>query len=155
MAELTEVPFRLWARMGPKHHALHRSIDPHLKEQFWRMGTPTVNYRHFLPSAVQKRLNRSICPLGCGLEWAKGCTNSITFARWHQQPKRHPYRFSRLCTDDVECPYTLQWDAHSPPKICPFPCGNLDPHLIHCCLGHPSPQPKWHLDRCRHFSRAH
>jgi len=23
----------------------------------------------------------------------------------------------------VECPYTLQWDAHSPPKICPFPWG--------------------------------
>ena len=23
----------------------------------------------------------------------------------------------------VECPYTSQWDAHSPPKICPFPWG--------------------------------
>jgi len=57
---------------------------PHLKGQFWWMGTPTVNYRHFLPSAVLKRLNRSICRLGCGLEWAEGCTNSIVFARWRQ-----------------------------------------------------------------------
>jgi len=27
----------------------------------------------------------------------------------------------------VECPYTLQWDAHSPPKICPFPWGIWTP----------------------------
>jgi len=33
---------------------------------------------------VQKRLNRSICRIGCRLEWAEGCTNSIVFARWCQ-----------------------------------------------------------------------
>jgi len=27
----------------------------------------------------------------------------------------------------VECPYTLQWDAHSSPKICPFPWGIWTP----------------------------
>jgi len=43
-----------------------------------------VHYRHFLPLAVQKRLNRSICRLACALEWAEGCTNSIVFARWRQ-----------------------------------------------------------------------
>jgi len=37
----------------------------------------------------------------------------------------------------VECPYTLQWDAHSPPKICPFPWGDLNPYLIHGPLGPP------------------
>ena len=37
-----------------------------------------------LRSFVQKRLNRSICRLGCGLDWAKGCTSSIVFARWRQ-----------------------------------------------------------------------
>jgi len=53
-------------------------------------------------------------------------------------PKRHPYRFSRLCTDDrIECPYTLQWDAHSHSKIFPFPSGDLDPHLIHGSPGPP------------------
>jgi len=44
----------------------------------------------------------------------------------------------------VQRPYTLQWDAHSPPKICPFPWGDLDPHLIHGCRAYPSPQPKRH-----------
>ena len=37
----------------------------------------------------------------------------------------------------VECPYTLQWNAHSPPKIFPFPWGDQDPHLIHCSTGPP------------------
>jgi len=37
----------------------------------------------------------------------------------------------------VECPYTLQWDAHSPPKICPFPWGDLNSHLILGPLGPP------------------
>jgi len=27
----------------------------------------------------------------------------------------------------VECPYTLQWDAHSPPNVCPFPWGIWTP----------------------------
>jgi len=34
-----------------------------------------------LPWAVQKRLNRSICRSGCGLEWIDGCTSSVVFAR--------------------------------------------------------------------------
>jgi len=55
----------------------------------------------------------------------------------------------------VECPYTLQWDAHSSPKICPFPWGDLDPHLIHGSRAHPSPQPKRQIDRCSRFCRAH
>jgi len=33
---------------------------------------------------VQKRLNLSIHRFDCGLEWAKGCTSSIVFARWRQ-----------------------------------------------------------------------
>jgi len=56
---------------------------PHEKGQFWWIGAPIVNYRHFLPWAVQERLNWSI-RLGCGLQWAAGCTSSIVFARWCQ-----------------------------------------------------------------------
>jgi len=37
----------------------------------------------------------------------------------------------------VECPYTLQWDAHSPPKICRFQWGDLEAHLIHGSPGPP------------------
>jgi len=36
------------------------------------------------PCQPQKRLSRSICRLGCGLEWVEGCTNSVVFARWRQ-----------------------------------------------------------------------
>jgi len=36
----------------------------------------------------------------------------------------------------AECPYTLQWDAHSPLKIAPSQ-GVSGPHLIHCSLGLP------------------
>ena len=69
-AEPIEVPFGLWAGMGPRHRVLHGVEIPHLKGQFWWI-VPIVNHRHFLPLAVQKRLNRSICCLGCGLEWPK------------------------------------------------------------------------------------
>jgi len=57
---------------------------PHLTGQFRWIGAPIVNYRHFLPWAVRKRLNRSICRLGCGLEWAEWCIYSIVFTRWGQ-----------------------------------------------------------------------
>jgi len=30
----------------------------------------------------------------------------------------------------VECPYTLQWDAYSPPKFAPSHGGGSGPHLI-------------------------
>ena len=32
-----------------------------------------------------------------------------------------------------------------PPQKCPFPCGDLDPHLIHSNLG--PPDSKWNLNR--------
>jgi len=40
-------------------------------------GQPIVKYRDTLWLAVQKRLNRSTCCLGCGLTWAQGITHSI------------------------------------------------------------------------------
>jgi len=41
-------------------------------------------YRDTLWSYEQKRLNRSICRLGCGLGWAKGSTSSLVFVMWRQ-----------------------------------------------------------------------
>jgi len=61
--------------------------DPPWEGQFWWIRAPIVKYRHFLPYAVQKRLNLSICRFDCGVEWAEGCTSSIVlivFARWRQ-----------------------------------------------------------------------
>jgi len=57
---------------------------PHGKGQFWGKELPVVKYRDSLTWAVHKRLNRSICRLGCGLGWAEGSTSSIIFARWRQ-----------------------------------------------------------------------
>jgi len=37
----------------------------------------------------------------------------------------------------AECPYALQWDAPFPLQNCPFPWGDMDPHLIHGSLGPP------------------
>ena len=41
-------------------------------------------YGDTLWSYEQKRLNRSICRLGCGLGYAEGSISSIVFARWRQ-----------------------------------------------------------------------
>jgi len=68
---------------GPKASCITwESRSPIWGGNFWWIGAPIVNYRHLLPWAVQKRLNRSIYCLGCGLQWAEGCTNSIVFGRW-------------------------------------------------------------------------
>jgi len=31
-----------------------------------------------------QKLKQSICPLSCGLWWAKGSTRSVVFTRWRQ-----------------------------------------------------------------------
>ena len=61
------MPFELWPWTGPSNHKLDRGPDPHGKGQFWGKGAPSVKYRDFLPWAVRKWLNRSICCLDCGL----------------------------------------------------------------------------------------
>jgi len=67
---------------GPKNHGVQ---IPHGKWQFWGgKGRTIVKYRDTLRSYAQKRLNPSICRLGCGVKWAEGCTSSIVFARWRQ-----------------------------------------------------------------------
>ena len=58
---------------GPRNHALDGVPDPHWKGQFWEeKRRPVVKYRDTLRWAVQKRLNRSRCRLGCGLGLAQG-----------------------------------------------------------------------------------
>jgi len=54
----------------------------------------------------------------------------------------------------AECPCTLQWPP-LPPQNCPFPWGDLDPHLTHGSLAQLSPQPKRHLDRFSRLCRDH
>jgi len=40
MAEPIEMPFGLWAPMGPKNRVLRGGSDPHGKGQFWGKGRP-------------------------------------------------------------------------------------------------------------------
>jgi len=87
-----EMPFRLWTRTGPKNHELHGGPEPLAWEgAILGKGSPIVKYRDFLPWVVQKRLNRLIYCLGCGLGWAEGSTSSIVFARWRQCPHMGRY----------------------------------------------------------------
>jgi len=60
-AESVKMPFGLWTWMGPRNHVLDGGPDPHGNGQFWWKGALIVKYRDFVPQAVQKQLNRSIC----------------------------------------------------------------------------------------------
>jgi len=73
----------LATRMGPKHRVTWEVQILRGKRQFWWIGALIVKYRHFCRKLC-KRLNRSICHFGYGLQWARGCTSSIVFARWCQ-----------------------------------------------------------------------
>jgi len=44
-----------------------------------------------------------------------------------QNPNVIPIGSAVFAQRTVECPYTLQWDAHSLPKICPLPWGIWTP----------------------------
>ena len=73
--EPIQMPFGLRTRVGPGNHVLDGGPHPPVEGPILRgNGRPIVKYRDTLHSSVQKRLNRSRCHLGCGLEWAKGMT---------------------------------------------------------------------------------
>jgi len=85
----------------------------------------------------------------------------VVFAWWRQYAPPSNTCFFRptrvLITNDVlmgwatfaqltaECPYTLQW-APSFPSALSLQVEVTGPHLMHCSLGPPKSQPKWHFD---------
>jgi len=69
-AETIQMPFGLWAWMGPRNHVLDGGPDPPWEGTILGKGRPIVKYKDFLPWAVEKRLNWSRCHLGYGLGWA-------------------------------------------------------------------------------------
>ena len=82
--------------------------------------------------------------------WPKiGCHGNVPQHRWipilhmipcaHLSPKPNGISIclALFAQMNAECHCTLQWDAPSPRKNCPFPWGNLDPHLIRGSLGPP------------------
>jgi len=52
-AEPIEMPFGVWAQMGPTNHVLDGVQIPHGKGQFWgAKGQPIVKYTAILPWTV-------------------------------------------------------------------------------------------------------
>ena len=52
-AERIEMPFGLWAPMGPRNRVLHGGSDPSWEGPILGNGSPIVKYRDFLLCAVQ------------------------------------------------------------------------------------------------------
>jgi len=122
-AEPIMMPFEMCTRTDPVNHKLDGVPILHEKGQFWRKGSPTVSYRDFLPYAVQQRLNRSICHLGCGLWWAKRSTSSIVFARQCQ---------CATCEGTLAPPCECNWTI--PVRRRCGPMSNYFDHLLLMCL---------------------
>jgi len=84
MAEPIQIPFGLRTRVGSGNHVLDGNQIPHGKWQFWGGKRDVIVKYRDTAVTVQKRLNRSICCLGCGLGWDEGNTCSVVFGRWRQ-----------------------------------------------------------------------
>jgi len=56
---------------------------------------------------------------------------------WAHNPNGISMSSAILAQMTADCLHILQWDAPFPPPNCPFPWGNLNPHLIHGSLGPP------------------
>ena len=82
--------------------------------------SPTLKYRHFLPWVVQKRLNRSICRLGCGLGVGRRKL-SVAFARWRQCAQLQSYSAGGASVPNDTLPWAVQkWLDR---LICRLGCG--------------------------------
>ena len=79
----------------------------------------------------------------------------IPTAHPSSQPKWPLDRFSRIHTRDRRVSLYFIMGRPFPPQNCCFPWGDLDPHLTMVPWAHPSPQPKWHLNRFSRFCRTH
>jgi len=113
-AEPIKMTFGLWVWMGPRNNVRWGAI----------FGERViVKYRDLLPWAVQKWLNQSICPLGCGLGWAKGSTSSIIFARWRQCAQFQSYSPGGTNVRDNTLPWAAQTQLNR--SICHLCCGLL------------------------------
>ena len=94
---------------GPKESCVRWGPDPPWEGAIWRgEKRPIVKYRDARRSSVQKRLNRSICCLGCGLGWAEGSMSSIVFARWRQCAQFQSYSPGGADIPDDTLPWAVQ-----------------------------------------------
>jgi len=109
-------------------HRIKQHVDSYHTTEVIAHQTPKPVIANCVPKLVAMA-TRPSAPMDCH-------PHMIPTAHLRPQPKWHPYRFSRLCTDDrrVSLYFTM---GHPFPTICPFPWGDLEPHLIHGSLGPP------------------
>jgi len=118
------------------------SRSPHVKGRFWGIGVLIVKYRDFLPWAVQKRQNRLICHLGCGLHWAEACTRSVIFAKWRQSAPQHSSMSCAKMAQPIDCStnrfavWVVDWNGLRKYKLNRIRQSvPMCPHgRTHCCL---------------------
>jgi len=84
-AKAIEMPFgQVQDSGGPKEPCIRWGPDPPWEGAILRGKANHCEVHGHFAVICAKRLNRSICRLGCGLNWAEGYTSSIVFARWCQ-----------------------------------------------------------------------
>jgi len=79
----------------------------------------------------------------CPFSWGDRCphlTHGSLIRPPSPQPKRHIDQFSHFCTTHGRVSLYFAMGHPFPPQNCPFPWGDLDPHLIHGSLGTPKPK---------------
>jgi len=64
-----------------------------------------------------------------------------------------PIVLANFCTAHCRGPLYFTMCCQSP-QNCPFPWGDLEPHLLHGSLGPPESTSEWHLDQFSCFCRA-
>ena len=101
------------------------------------IGPTTKVIAHQTPKPVSKLRSKIGCHSNVPQHLWTPIQHMIPTAHPSPQPKRHPYRFSRLCTDD--CRVSLYFTMGRPfsPKKLPLPMGGSGPHLIHGSPGPP------------------
>jgi len=102
-AEPIVMPFGFWARTGPRNHELDGGPDPPWEGAILGKGSFIVKYGDFLPWAVQKLLNRSICHLGCGLGLAEVSEWVNSFLTAHQHILGHLVPYDAESEKVIKC----------------------------------------------------
>jgi len=146
-------------KIAPLHgrsrlHLIHGSLGP--LESSTQTSWSVQPFLHSSRQSVPILYNGALSPQHCPFPWGIWHPSNT----WFRGPVRayNPYDSSIgsaiYAQLTVECPYTLQWVAPSPPQNCPFPWGySSQSNMI--SWAHLSPQPKLYLDWFSRLSRAH
>jgi len=117
--------------------SLTSKTHPRIKLRVASYHTPRV-IAHQMPKPVKANCVPKLVAMATSIS-TYGPPSNTWFLRpiRPHNPNGIPIGSTVFAQTTIQCLYILQWDAHSPPKLCPFPWGNLDHHLIHGSPGPP------------------